>query len=81
MKRTFSLLSAFLLMLLVSASFASAQEVKPTDEQTTIKWGKVSEDNGVRKVVSTEAEYNSHNRHGPITYYHLPFSNGTFAFS
>jgi len=64
---------------LTTLSFAGAQEIKPTDEQTTIKWGNVSEESGVRKVVSTEAEYNSHKQHGPITYYHVPFTDGTFS--
>lgn len=44
-----------------------------------MKWGHVNEDDGVRKVVSTEAEYNAHNRHGPITFYDVPFTNGTFS--
>ena len=81
MKRTIGILSFFSLILLVSAPFASAQEVKPAGEHITIKWGRVSEDNGVRKVVSTEAEYNSHKQHGPITYYHVPFTDGTFSLS
>ena len=29
-----------------------------------MKWGHVNEVNGVRKVVSTEAGYDSHNQHG-----------------
>lgn len=79
MKSTFGI--TFLLTLLASASFASAQEIKPTEEQITIKWGNVSVEDGVRKVVSTEEEYHEHNTHGPITYYHVPFTDGTFAFS
>ena len=46
-----------------------------------MKWGHVNEVNGVRKVVSTEAEYDSHNQHGPITFYEIPFTNGTFSLS
>ena len=81
MKRTFGIYSLFSLILLVSATIAGAQEVKPTEEQTSIKWGDVSEEDGVRKVVSTEEEYHEHNTHGPITYYHVPFTDGTFALS
>lgn len=66
MKRTFGTFSLFSLILLVSAPLAGAQEIKPTEEQTSIKWGKVSEEDGVRKVVSTEEEYHEHNTHGPI---------------
>ncbi len=66
---------------LTTLRFASAQETTPTEEQTTIKWGNVSEEDGVRKVESTEAEYQEHNQHGPITYYHVPFTDGTFSFS
>ena len=69
------------LIFLTTLSTASAQEIKPTEEQTSIKWGNVSEEGGVRKVVSTEEEYHEHNTHGPITYYHVPFTDGTFAFS
>ena len=41
----------------------------------------MSEEGGVRKIVSTEEEYHEHNQHGPITYYHVPFTDGTFALS
>ena len=41
----------------------------------------MNEVNGVRKVVSTKADYNSHNQHGPITLYEIPFTNGTYSFS
>ena len=66
---------------LVSAPFADAQEIKPTAEQLSIKWGRVREDDGARKVANTEAEYHAHNQHGPITFYHVPFTNGTFSLS
>ena len=61
--------------------FADAEEVRPTGKQISMKWGRVSENDGVRKVVSTEGEYNAHNRHGPITFYDVPFTNGTFSLS
>ena len=73
--------SLFPLILLASASFAVAQEFTPAGEQVSMKWGTVSEDVGVRKVVSTEAEYNAHKKHGPKTFYHVPFTNGTFSLS
>ncbi|MDB2318338.1 sulfatase-like hydrolase/transferase [bacterium] len=66
---------------LVPERIRDAQSIQPTKEQTSIKWGHVGEENSVRKVVSTEAEYNSHNRHGPKTFYHVPFTNGTFSLS
>ncbi len=68
-------------LFLTTLNTALAQETTPTEEQTAIKWGNVSEENGVRKVVSTEAEYNSHKQHGPITCYHVPFTDCTFSFS
>ena len=61
--------------------FADAEEVRPTGKQISMKWGRVIEHDGVRKVVSTEGEYNAHNRHGPITFYDVPFTNGTFSLS
>ena len=61
--------------------FADAEEVRPAGKQISMKWGRVIEDDGVRKVVSTEGEYNAHNRHGPITFYDVPFTNGTFSLS
>lgn len=71
-----------LLMLTLTASFVCGQvEIKPTDQQTTIKWVEVSEKNGIRKVESTETEYSTHNRHGPITYYQVPFTKGAFSLS
>ena len=81
MKRSCGILRLYTLILLASASFANAQEIIPAGEQISIKWGRVSEENGVRKVVSTEAEYNAHRKHGPITFYHVPFTNGTFSLS
>lgn len=71
----------FSLIFLTSAAFATAQEITPTGEQISMKWGTVSEEEGVRKVMNTEAEYNAHNKHGPITFYHVPFTNGTFSLS
>ena len=79
MKRFCGSFSLFSLILLALASNADAQEIKPADEQISMKWGNVSEDDGVRKVVSTEAEYNAHKKHGPITFYHVPFTSGTFS--
>jgi len=61
--------------------FADAEEVCPAGKQISMKWGRVSENDGVRKVVSTEGEYNAHKRHGPITFYDVPFTNGTFSLS
>ena len=66
---------------MLPAFFADAVEVNPVDEQISMKWGRVNESHGVRKVLSTEVEYNAHNRHGPITFYEVPFDNGTFSLS
>jgi hypothetical protein len=58
-----------------------AEEIRPNNDQITIKWGRVSIENGVRRVESTEEEYQEHNQHGPKTYYKVPFDNGTFSLS
>ena len=76
-----NLIAASCIFLLSGTLICGQVEITPTDQQTSIKWGKVSNKNGVRKVESTEAEYNTHNRHGPITYYHVPFAKGTFSLS
>jgi hypothetical protein len=81
MKRAWRVLLQCSLVFVLPSLFAGAQEVKPTGEQVSMKWGRVNEDNGVRTVVSTEAEYNAHNRHGPITFYDIPFTNGVFSLS
>ena len=67
------------LICVLPACFADAVEVNPAGGQISMKWGHVNEDDGVRKVLGTEAEYNAHNRHGPITFYDVPFTNGTFS--
>ena len=69
------------LICVLPAFFADAVEVNPVGEQVSMKWGRVNESHGVRKVLSTEVEYNAHNRHGPITFYEVPFDNGTFSLS
>jgi hypothetical protein len=69
------------LICVLPAFFADAVEVNPVGDQVSMKWGRVNESHGVRKVLSTEVEYNAHNRHGPITFYEVPFDNGTFSLS
>ena len=81
MKSAWRVLLQCSLVFVLPSLFAGAQEVKPTGEQVSMKWGRVIENDGVRKVVSTEGEYNAHNRHGPITFYDVPFTNGTFSLS
>ena len=81
MKRAWRVLLKCSLLFVLPAFFAGAQEVKPTGEQISMKWGELSTVNGVRTVVSTEAEYNAHNRHGPITFYAIPFTDGAFSLS
>ena len=51
MKRTLGILSLFSLALLGSVSVTTAQKIKPTDKQISIKWGQVSEDNDYDVVV------------------------------
>ena len=79
MKKTRAVFLQCSLICVLPVFFADAEEVRPAGEQISMKWGHVNEDDGVRKVVSTEAEYNAHNRHGPITFYDVPFTNGTFS--
>ncbi len=81
MKRAWRVFLQCSLVFVLPAFYAGAQEVKPTGEQISVKWGDVSTDNGVRTVVSTEAEYNAQNRHGPITFYDIPFTDGAFSLS
>ena len=81
MKSAWRVLLQCSLVFVLPSLFAGAQEVEPAVEQVSMKWGRVNEDNGVRTVVSTEAEYNAHNRHGPITFYDIPFTNGVFSLS
>ena len=50
------------LICVLPAFFADAVEVNPVGEQVSMKWGRVNESHGVRKVLSTEVEYNAHNR-------------------
>ena len=64
MKETFRIGLQFLLICLRPAFLCDAQIVHPAGQQISMKWGHVNEVNGVRKVVSTEAEYDSHNQHG-----------------
>ena len=59
MKRAWRVLLQCSLLFVLPAFFAGAQEVKPTGEQISMKWGELSTVNGVRTVVSTEAEYNA----------------------
>lgn len=81
MKKTRAVFLQCSLICVLPIFFADAEEVRPAGEQISMKWGHVNNDDGVRKVVSTEAEYNAHNRHGPITFYDVPFTNGIFSLS
>ena len=81
MKEKFRIGLQCLFICVLPAFLCDAQAVHPAGQQISMKWGHVDEVNGVRKVVSTEAEYDSHNQHGPITFYEIPFTNGTFSLS
>ena len=81
MKKTRAVFLQCSLICVLPVFFADAEEVRPAGEQISMKWGHVNDDDGVREVVSTEAEYNAHNRHGPITFYDVPFTNGIFSLS
>ena len=81
MKEKFRIGLQCLFICVLPAFLCDAQVVHPAGQQISMKWGHVDEVNGVRKVVSTEAEYDSHNQHGPITFYEIPFTNGTFSLS
>ena len=61
MKEKFRIGLQCLLICVLPAFLCDAQVVHPAGQQISMKWGHVNEVNGVRKVVSTEAEYDSHN--------------------
>jgi hypothetical protein len=54
-----------------------AEEIVPSEDQTTFKGGTVEVSDGIRAITG-EADATGH---GPITYYHVPFSEGTFSIS
>ena len=62
---------------LASTSFLQAEEIVPSEEQTTFKGGSAEVADGIRKVTGEKDETG----HGPITYYHVPFQEGTFSLS
>ena len=81
MKKTCTVVLQCSLICVLPVFFADAVEVSPVGEQISMKWGRVNESHSVRKVLSTEVEYKAHNQHGPITFYEVPFDNGTFSLS
>jgi len=57
-----------------------AEITKPAKAQTTLKRGTATIKNGIRTVIRTEAEYQIKN-HSIVTYYEVPFHDGTFSLS
>jgi len=68
-------IGSFLGMCLISTTFARAERIIPSAEQTTVLRGTADVNDGVR-VVSGKTDATGH---GPITYYYVPFQNGTFS--
>ena len=61
----------------LSAGFAQAEEIIPDTDQTTLLRGTARVSDGIRAVTGeTDAT-----GHGPITYYNVPFDEGTFSLS
>jgi hypothetical protein len=61
----------------LSAGFAQAEEIIPDTGQTTLLRGTARVSDGIRAVTGeTDAT-----GHGPITYYNVPFDEGTFSLS
>jgi hypothetical protein len=54
-----------------------AEEITPSEEQTTLLRGTVTVKDGIRAVTGTVDETG----HGPLTYYNIPFQEGTFSCS
>jgi len=68
-------IGSLLEMCLFSAAFAQAKEIVPGAEQTTVLQGAAEAKDGIRAVTGkTDAT-----GHGPITYCHVPFQDGTFS--
>jgi hypothetical protein len=61
----------------LSAGFAQAEEIVPNADQTTLLRGTARVSDGVRAVTG-ETDTTGH---GPITYYNVPFDEGTFSLS
>ncbi len=62
---------------IANSSFLQAEDIVPTAEQTIAKGGSVEVADGIRSITGeTDAT-----GHGPITYYHVPFQEGTFSLS
>ena len=62
---------------LFSAGLVQAEEIIPNAEQTTVLRGTARVSDGIR-AVSGETDATGH---GPITYYSVPFDEGTFSLS
>lgn len=62
---------------LLSAGLAQAEKIIPRGDQITLLRGTSSVSDGIR-AVSGETDSTGH---GPITYYNVPFDDGTFALS
>lgn len=70
-----SLNLSFLALLCLTA--AQAEEIIPTEDQTTLLRGTLEQSEEIR-IVSGEPDATGH---GPITYYQVPFTEGTFSAS
>ena len=74
---TIGILPALCFLSAVSAGFAQAEEIIPDTDQTTLLRGTARVSDGIRAVTGeTDAT-----GHGPITYYNVPFDEGTFSLS
>jgi hypothetical protein len=53
--------------------------VKPTSAQRRILRGEMTEVEGILNVTGSQASFSKHQNHGPITFYDVPFTDGTFS--
>lgn len=67
-----------LVILVFATSFAEATDIIPTEAQTKVLRGVASQQNGIRHVQGSKGNAPD-DKHGPMTYYSVPFRGGTFS--
>ena len=67
-----------LVVLVFATSFAEATDIIPTEAQTKVLRGVASQQNGIWHVQGSKGN-DPEDKHGPMTYYSVPFRGGTFS--
>ena len=70
-------IGTLLSLCLAATTLLQAEEIVPSEDQTNFKGGTVEVTDGIR-FITGEADATGH---GPITYYQVPFQEGTFSLS